>query len=52
VCELCFQGASDREIAASEMQPDPEDLEPSVLKEIEKRTGKHGNTIIAYALAR
>ncbi len=52
VCELCFQGASDREIAACEMKPDPDDLESSVLKEIEKRTGKHGNTIIAYALAR
>ena len=52
VCELCFQGASDQEIAACEMKPDPDDLESSVLKEIEKRTGKHGNTIIAYALAR
>jgi len=27
VCELCFQGATDEEIAACEMIPDPQDLE-------------------------
>ncbi len=50
-CELCFQGASDEQIAACEMKPDPDDLESSLLKEVEKCTGKRGNTIIAFALA-
>ena len=52
VCELCFQGASDKEIAACEMKPDPDDLESSLLRELERRTGTHGNTIIAFCLAR
>ena len=51
VCELCFQGASNKEIAACEMKPDPDDLESSLLKEVEKNTGKHGDTIIAFCLA-
>ena len=51
VCELCFQGASDKEIAACEMMPDPDDLESRLLKELEKRTGKRGDTIIAFCLA-
>ena len=51
VCELCFQGASDKEIAACEMKPDPDDLESRLLQQLEKSTGKHGNTIIAFCLA-
>lgn len=51
VCELCFQGASDKEIAACEMKPDPDDLESRLLEELEKSTGAHGNTIIAFCLA-
>jgi Fe-S-cluster containining protein len=51
VCELCFQGASDKEIAGCEMKPDPDDLEPRLLQELEKSTGKRGNTIIAFCLA-
>ena len=51
VCELCFQGASDKEIAACEMKPDPDDLESSLLRELESRTATHGNTIIAFCLA-
>ncbi len=51
VCELCFQGASDKQIAACEMKPDPNDLEARLLKELEKSTGKRGNTIIAFCLA-
>jgi Fe-S-cluster containining protein len=51
VCELCFQGASDKEIAACEMKPDPDDMESVLLEELEKRTGARGNTIIAYCLA-
>ena len=51
VCELCFQGASDKEIAACEMKPDPDDLESDLLESLEKSTGVRGNTIIAYCLA-
>jgi Fe-S-cluster containining protein len=51
VCELCFQGASDAEIAACEMKPDPDDLESRLLAQLEESTGKRGNTIIAFCLA-
>jgi Fe-S-cluster containining protein len=51
VCELCFQGASEKEIAACEMKPDPDDLESRLLNEVEKATGKRGDTIIAFCLA-
>ncbi len=51
VCELCFQGASEKEIAACEMNPDPDDLEARLLEELERNTGRHGNTIIAFVLA-
>jgi Fe-S-cluster containining protein len=52
VCELCYQGASDEQIAACEMKPDPDDLESTLLKEVEDSTGIRGNTIIAFSLAR
>jgi Fe-S-cluster containining protein len=51
VCELCFQGASDEEIAACELKADPNDLESALLAELEKKTGQRGNTIIAFCLA-
>jgi Fe-S-cluster containining protein len=51
VCELCFQGATDSEIAACEMKPDPEDLESALLEELEFTTGVRGKTIIAYCLS-
>jgi Fe-S-cluster containining protein len=51
VCELCFQGASDEEIAACEMNPDPDDLESALVEELEKTTGAHGQTIVAFCLA-
>jgi Fe-S-cluster containining protein len=50
VCELCFQGASPKEIAACEMKPDPDDLESRLLKKYEEATGARGNTIIAFCL--
>jgi len=52
VCELCFQGATDREIAACEMIPDPDDLESRLLRDLEKHTGRRGDTIIAFCLAK
>jgi len=51
VCELCFQGASEEEIAACEMKLDPDDVESALLNELEKSTGVRGNTIIAFCLA-
>jgi Fe-S-cluster containining protein len=51
VCELCFHGASEKEIAACEMKPDPDDLESRLLEELEENTGTRGSTIVAFALA-
>jgi len=51
VCELCFQGASDRQVAACEMIPDPDDLESALLEKLEKSAGTRGNTIVAFCLA-
>jgi Fe-S-cluster containining protein len=51
VCELCFQGATDAEIAACEMIPDPDDLESTLVDRIEKTTGLRGQTIVAFCLA-
>ncbi len=52
VCELCYHGASDEEIASSEMVPDPDDLESALLQQLERTTGVRGETIVAFALAR
>jgi Fe-S-cluster containining protein len=51
VCELCFQGATDQEIAACEMIPDPDDLEARLVEKLGKDSGRHGETIIAFCLA-
>ena len=50
VCELCYQGRSEEEIAACEMVPDPDDLESRLVREVETRSGKSGDTIVAFAL--
>jgi Fe-S-cluster containining protein len=52
VCELCFQGATVAQIAAAEMTPDPDDLESLLLQNLEKSTGLHGDTIIAFCLVK
>lgn len=51
VCELCFQDATEEQVAACEMIPDPDDLESPLLAKVEKSTGVRGNTIIAFCLA-
>jgi Fe-S-cluster containining protein len=51
VCELCFQGATDDEIAACEMVADPDDLESQLVKKVEKNGGRAGRTIVAFCLA-
>jgi Fe-S-cluster containining protein len=52
VCELCFDGATEAEIIACEMKPDPDNLEADLLQELEKAGGPQGETIIAFALVR
>lgn len=51
ICELCFQGASDAEIAACEVEIDAAGLESALLEELERTTGLHGDTTVAKALA-
>jgi Fe-S-cluster containining protein len=50
VCELCFEGASDDEIAACEVEADVDGLEFTLLEELEQTTGARGQTIVAFAL--
>lgn len=52
VCELCFQGASPEEIAACEMQVDPDNVEIALLEQLEKETGVAGKTIVAFCLTK
>ena len=52
VCDLCFNGATDAEIAACELKPDPENLHPALVEELEKTSGLAGETIIAFGLVR
>jgi Fe-S-cluster containining protein len=50
VCELCYHGATDAEIARCEMVPDPDNLEPELIEEAEHSAGVRGNTIVAFCL--
>jgi Fe-S-cluster containining protein len=49
ICELCFQGASDQEIAACQVDVDP-GLESQLSNEVEESTGVRGETSVASAL--
>jgi Fe-S-cluster containining protein len=50
VCELCYHGASDDEIAACEMEVDPDGVEAYLLEELERAVGRRGRTIVAFAV--
>jgi len=50
VCELCFHGATDEQIAACEMFVDSDDLEAKLLKKLEKTRGPCGQTIVAFCV--
>jgi Fe-S-cluster containining protein len=50
VCELCFHGASDEQIAACEMIADPEDLESKLLRKLEESKGLRGRTVVAFCV--
>jgi hypothetical protein len=49
---LCYHGATDQQIADCEMAPDPDNLEEKLIAQTEKLTGKRGNTIVAFCLAK
>lgn len=51
VCELCYHGATDQQIAECEMVPDPNNLEEKLIAQAEKQTGKRGYTVVAWCLA-
>ena len=48
VCELCFHGASDEQIAACEMVVDSDDVESKLLGQLEKTKGARVRTIVAF----
>lgn len=50
ICELCYDGATPEQIAACEMQVDPGNLEPKLVKQVEKQTGVRGKTIVAFCV--
>jgi Fe-S-cluster containining protein len=52
VCELCYHGATDQQIADCEMTPDPDNLEEKLIAQAEKLTSTRGSTIVAFCLAR
>ena len=43
---MCFEGASDDQIAVCEVEVDPDNLESELLDEL----GDRGNTLVAFAL--
>ncbi len=51
VCELCYHGATEEQIAACEMPVDPEGREAELLQEFELSSGRHGRTLVAFVLA-
>jgi Fe-S-cluster containining protein len=51
VCELCFAGASDEEIAACLVDFDPAGLESVLIDELQRATGVSGMTTVAFSLA-
>ncbi|MBT9329908.1 YkgJ family cysteine cluster protein [Paracidobacterium acidisoli] len=50
VCELCFTGATDAEIAACEVHLDCDDLESRLNGQVEAAEDVTGNTLVAFAL--
>ena len=50
VCELCFIGATEDEVAASELRPDTESLESTLEADVQEIKGTAGQTLVAFAL--
>jgi Fe-S-cluster containining protein len=51
-CELCYVGASPEQIAACQVDFDPDGVEALVLEELERTTGARGQTLVAFAIER
>jgi Fe-S-cluster containining protein len=50
VCELCFHGATDQQIAGCEMVVTWDEREEELLATLEKSEGLRGRTIVAFAV--
>jgi Fe-S-cluster containining protein len=50
VCELCYRGATEEQIAACEVHLDAEDLESDLTIQAAQNANRSGNTIVAFAL--
>jgi Fe-S-cluster containining protein len=51
VCELCYHGVTDEQIAECEMEVDPDGVESTLLQEMQAAGGPSGRTIVAFAVA-
>ena len=51
ICELCFDGATEDEILAAELDTSWTALENAQVRDAEEQLGRSGNTIIAFVLA-
>ncbi len=52
VCELCYHGATDEEIATCELVTGTDDLEERLIAEAEQKSGTKGKTTVAFCLAK
>jgi Fe-S-cluster containining protein len=52
ICDLCYEGASEEEIAACAVDTGVLDVEAELLRELKAAEGASGQTIVAYALTR
>lgn len=50
-CELCYRGAAPEQIAACQVDFDPDGVEAVLLEELKAATGLCGETLVAFALA-
>ena len=50
VCELCYRGATDEQIAACQVVVDPDGLEAELIDQLERTAGPRRETIVAFAL--
>ena len=51
VCELCFQGATDEEVAACELRADSDEREAELLKQLGDSCPDPNQTIVTFVLA-
>jgi Fe-S-cluster containining protein len=49
-CELCYEGASDEQIADCAVEMDPDNTEGRLIETLEVETGVRGSTIVAWCL--